>query len=308
MMENQALFPEDNRGAIENIAPPSEDAEKIEKNDVGLIGFLCPKNGKPYTFKQCFTECPDHCEPLPLLLALAKGRTVVPKSYGVTEILNPPQIVYYSRNFSYYSRPQDLIWMTFGTAWHTIMEREDIGAGKFIMEDPFEVDFGYAKLRGRPDLYDVEKKTLWDFKTLKYYFIKKIRDTQDWDSTTHHWQMNIYRVYKFPETKQMKIEALVKDHSRQIEQKHGIKPIEQLDVPFIDDGQVERTVQENLQELIKNQDDPTTIRRCRADELWVNREGLPLRCMEYCPISHLCKQGREYKDAQDKHPRKSKTI
>jgi len=281
--------------------------ETPSEPDGGLKGFCCPDNVNR-TFDYCTKECNkrSECPPFPLLLSLMQDRTVVPNVYSVTEILNPPQVVYYSRNFPHYTTPEDRIWMTFGSAWHAITLTEknvkELGLeDEYLIEKSFERDFIIdgvpVKLKGRSDLYVTSTKALWDFKTLKYYFVQKIWETKDWSSNAYQMQMNIYRAYQYPEAEKIKIYALVKDHSRYIEKRYGIHAVETLDVPIMPDNEIKDMVTELLHIHVRNQADPSGLRKCTDKELWKNKKGEPIRCIGYCPIRDFCPQWKEYNES-----------
>ena len=105
---------------------------------VGQIGFICP-DGTEREYQYCFTKCPDPCYSLPLLASLVQDRKVVSNSYGVLKILDPPQITYLKRHNTWFSKPEDLIWMGFGSGWHNVIEKggKSLGIGwKHRMEVP----------------------------------------------------------------------------------------------------------------------------------------------------------------------------
>ena len=269
-----------------------------------LVGFTCPKDDSKRKFDYCFKECKEHCQPLPLLLSLSQHRDVVPNRYSVTEILNPPQVVYLQRNNDYYEYPQNLIWTTFGTAWHSVIEGQEETLGEmgvldnYGIEEPFkkEIDIGGSTvtLTGRPDLYVKHTKTLWDFKTKKFYYdLKYLLERENWDEGKEIWQLNIYRVYKYPEAEKMKLCCLVKDWNRSVRDKYGVKPVEQLDVPWIDSGEVIKKVTELCALHMRCQENPETIPNCADEDVWINRNGVPLRCTEYCYGREFCPQFKE---------------
>ena len=87
------------------------------------IGFICPQDGKEVHFDFCFRSCPARCHPLPLLVALSEERGHEPGVYhGGSEIWNPPKAVYLSRHENYYVKPDSMAYVTFGTAYHLLME------------------------------------------------------------------------------------------------------------------------------------------------------------------------------------------
>lgn len=290
------------------------DKGKIVVSDVkkqsGLCGFLCPYSDTEMSFNHCFNECETPCMSYPILSALAgKSREVIPGRYSVTEILNPPQQVYLQRNNPYYAPPEDLIWMTFGTAWHMVVEKEiprleergfkDV----FISEQKFEVPVGNGTLVGKIDLYDKDRDILSDYKTMKVYSAKKLKQGE-WSDSTYHWQLNMYRVYGFPETQQMLLDCIIKDWSWQAQARDEIHATEQIDVPFLDDEVVRKKAELHINIHIANQLDPSKIAPCT--DLWIPKSprspnyGKPLRCMHYCNVSRLCPQYQKWCKENDK--------
>ena len=113
-----------------------------------LEGFNCPKSGRNEKFSFCWGTCAVHCKPLPVLLALAhQDRGSEPNIYHTTEILNPPQQVYLKRNNPYYMKPDSLIDMNFGSAWHSKLEEtkkyvKELGLqDDYLMEQNFKERF-----------------------------------------------------------------------------------------------------------------------------------------------------------------------
>jgi len=294
----------------------TNELDNTTPEEPGLLGFICPRKKGNKSFDYCFTECPDQCEPLPVLMALSSHRKITSGVYSVTEILNPPQIIYLQRNFPYYVIPRDRAFMTFGSGWHSAIETQkykmrDLGLHEdWILENngvPFEKRFdlkeGVAFLRGRPDLYHVPKKVLWDFKTIKYYYsLKRILDTGDWKDETYHWQINMYRKYCYPEAKSLMLEAIVKDYNRRV-MWMGVEPTVQLQVPYIPDPKLDNFVRTKLDYLLLCQKDPSKVRPCTYEEIWVDENknsrehGKPLRCLHYCGVSTICKQYKKWRDA-----------
>ena len=258
---------------------------------VGLQGFICRRG--EVNFEYCINYCPSRCHPLPLLFALMAHREVVPNVYSVTEILNPPQIVYLRRNRPYYNTIESLIWMTLGTAWHSVVEAQEESivehglGGIHGVEQAFEVNINGTTLTGRADYYDGETKTLWDFKTMKVYPVKKIM-AGDWEDSTYKEQLNIYKVYGFPGAEHLKIEAIVKDWAIRTK---DVRPLEVIDVPMMPESEV-RNMTEMLLMEHTNAQKSGRPRECTDEERWY-RNGVYQRCKDYCAVSGVCPQYNE---------------
>lgn len=279
---------------------------------MSLIGFSCPKSGRNEPFDFCWKKCVVHCKPLPLLLSLSKqdSRPVKEGKYSVTEILNPPQQVYLKRNNDYHAKPNSLVDMHIGSAWHEKIEEtkefvQELGLqDEYLMEKRFvkdimietpEFEMIYVILSGMSDLYVKSTKCLWDYKVMKYYHTFKYLSEGKWDDSTIPWQLNIYRVYQYPDAQEIKILAYLKDFKLNMTEKYGLNQTEELRVPMIPDEKVKKRVVDLLTEHVEAQKTGKP-RPCTEDERWWNdRQKVYLRCEYYCAVKELCEQFAEGK-------------
>lgn len=276
---------------------------------VGLQGFVCPKTGVDVDFKDCIGLCRSRCMSLPMLMAMANtSREPVEGVYHVTEILNPPQVVFLQRTRPYYSSPSSLVWMLFGTGFHTVMEKghalieETDCAGRFEAETNFKAEVAGVTLSGTPDLYDKQEKTLYDYKTIKGYAVKLMKQG-DFSGNKYKDQLNIYRAYAHPEAEKLIIEAVVKDWYEDMAFRDGVEQIEDIPVPIVD---VEETKEMVVNKVVTHEltRKTGTIPPCSMEDQWVNMNpksknyGVPIRCRSFCPVSKFCPQYQEMKDAQ----------
>lgn len=259
-----------------------------------LVGFVCAATGEEHPFDYCFRQCSNRCHPLPVLAALSEERPHEPGVYHVTEVFNPPKVVYLHRHEDYYVEPESRAYVCFGTAYHLLMEN---GAKRLaalgipdnaVLEQSFRTEIvtphGKAILAGRADRYEPDTKTLWDYKTEKLYSIKKYL-AGDWEGVKHVWQLSAYRTFMFPEAEHLRLSCLVKDHGYQAKVRDGIKAIVNVDVPIIQSGLIREVVASKIGILLQNEADPSTIRDCTPEELWGGK-----RCEEYCPVNGYCLQ------------------
>jgi hypothetical protein len=285
---------------------------------VGLQGFICPKvkPGEKVSFDFCIQECPDPCEPLPLLLSMMSHRVVRKGVYSVTEILNPPQIVYLSRNNPYWVEPMSMIWMTLGRGWHEVIEGQgrrlqEIGkADDYMVEQSFATEVktsnGPVILTGTMDLGIRSKRELWDFKTVKSYFIEKMHKFNDWSDTTYGTQINLYKHHIFPEATTLVLDCLVKDWNRYLSARTGIRPIEKLYPPILPPQVIQNLEEALLDYNLQCQAQPGTVRDCVESELWTGQ----CRCQDYCQVSGICPQYAKRKEANETniHPKRPKAT
>jgi hypothetical protein len=260
-----------------------------------LACFICrARNGEELPLEYCFRQCPDRCHPRPVLAALADDRGHEPGVYHVTEIFNPPKVVYLERHNDYAVEPESRAYVCFGTAYHLLMESGQLSLAKLGITDPavieqsfraeIKTDQGTAILTGRADRYEPDTKTLWDYKTEKLYSVKKYL-AGDWEGVKHTWQLSTYRTFMFPEAERLLLSCLVKDHGYQAKVRDGIKAIVNVDVPIIQSGLIREVVASKIGILLQNEADPSTIRDCTPEELWGGK-----RCEEYCPVNSFCLQ------------------
>ncbi len=268
----------------------------MNKQEVGLLGFICPMSGKPIKFEDCLDKCHSRCMSYPLLIALSATRPIVPNQYSTTEILNLDQQIWLKRNRGYYIHPEELIWRTFGTAFHKVLEAVGDNENFEVGKKPFRIEiiFGYY-LTGLFDLFEKTRAILWDYKTIKTYAVKKLK-AGDFSDSTYQMQLNIYNIYAKVEARQLMIEAIVKDWTQTIQDREGIHPVEDISIPILSNGKVEEFVQERFKTIIENQNNPSTIKPCQDKDLWFPKNpkspdyGKPLRCMRYCDVSSVCEQ------------------
>lgn len=264
-----------------------------------LVGFKCPKmDGSPVEFDYCLNQCEVTCLPVAVLYEIIDNiREIKPDVYSVTELLKPLRIIVYSRIFDYFENPFRMVFAIFGTAWHAMIERghkklREAGIERYSVEKEnyFEHEINIEGrrfvIRGQPDEYDKKTDTLIDHKTIKYYYDLENMLNGYWQGTTYHWQINLYRRYKFPNCKEMKIVALIKDYNSKLEEQ-GIKQIETIKAPWIDDKTLDLYIEEKLRGIVMAEQNLDTIPDCRPDETWNTR-----RCRRHCPIRDFCPQHR----------------
>ncbi len=259
----------------------------------GMVGFVCPRDNEDRDYNYCIRKCDNRCYSLPLLITFMQNRRVKPWRYGVTEILNPHQIVYLSRHNRFYASPEGMVWMPFGSAWHKVIESSkqkiaELGMSKdYVFELPRETTFQIGDqpvtLSGRADLWMPKTKELWDFKTAKAYFVKQVR--KSWKETTYHLQLNIYKRYFYPSATSLKLEVLVKDWSKRVFYKDKVNPIEQLDAPILPAEEVNGMVTNKLAEIVEIEHDTTKMRPCTRQDQWGG-----MRCKNYCDVAGICPQ------------------
>ena len=269
-----------------------------------LTGFICPLDSRRVNFDFCQYDCPARCMELPILLSLMGSRDIVPGVYSVTEILKPPRIVNYNRQVAHYASPYDLMFMQLGTAFHSIVEGQKHSCPNHYFEGAnyFEakIDLGGREitLRGTPDQYDENTHTLTDYKTAGYYAVKLLMDGK-WTDSDYQKQVNIYRRHRFPACKRMQLVMLIKDYSRRLKHE-GVPPLVTIEVPWIQDTELDREIKTRLYEILDGETDWTKSRDCTDAERWRNKGGDYIRCEDYCLVASECPQYQGEKCTQKK--------
>ncbi|MBO7715973.1 MAG: hypothetical protein J6S85_20580 [Methanobrevibacter sp.] len=102
----------------------------------------------------------------------------------------------------------DSIWAVFGSAVHSIFEKQNTGTEK---EAFYSFPVSRSKVTGRVDSYDPQTQTLHDFKTASVWKIQ-FADFDDWykQGMIYAWLMKKNGV----EVKRCEFIALLKDHSK----------------------------------------------------------------------------------------------
>jgi len=271
---------------------------------VPLQGFLCPLDENRVNIDFCIKGCVSRCMELPILLSLMEEREKVPGVFSATELQKPPRITAWERANPYWIDPYSMIWATFGTAFHAMIEKygrqlQKIDNGEhytFEKDNYFEKEMVVAGekviLRGTPDQYEWTRQELTDYKTLKWFWDLYYLMKGDWTSSNYALQLNIYRRMMFPDCKQMKIVALVKDWNRKIRNEKGIKPVETLLVPWIDDDVIDAHIYNSIAGILEATKDITKARDCTEAERWKGN----LRCKEFCVVAGGCPQWEKLKE------------
>ena len=152
--------------------------KKVER--VPAKYFKCP-DGEKCEMKECFKKCrmKERCMLLPVLKAVGKTREWRGKP-SVTQLLKDTRQTYLEITNDYSIDPDKSIASMIGTNSHSLMENNV--PNNFLSEVRLEDEI----TSGQFDAYDMETKTLIDFKFFGAYRIAKALGKQ------MKWQMNGY--------------------------------------------------------------------------------------------------------------------
>lgn len=257
-----------------------------------------------------------------------------PGTLSATTLLQgDKQIVLFDRHFDELVQDAaDMVWATFGTAFHAIMEKQP---GNTFKEEYFEVPVGSWKVTGRVDSYDMEAEVLEDYKTTSVWkVIYKSFDEWKAQGLTYAWLMK----QKGLSVKRCKFYAFLKDHSKAEAKRKPDYPqkpvfIYEFDVTEADLEETEKRIKAKIESVTaayKLADDE--IAPCSEEERWATatkyavmkngrktalkvcdsmsdaqtymrdiggdrievRPGESKRCADYCPCAQFCNFYHEY--------------
>ena len=248
---------------------------------------------------------------------------------ATTLLKGDKEIVLYDRHFEELEQDAaDLVWATFGTALHTVMEKSEDDAFK---EEAFSVDVDGWKVTGRVDRYDLQKEILEDWKTAAVWKVIN-GDFKDWKAQglTYAWLMKQSGLI----VNRCRFVALLKDHSKskaKTDKSYPQKPvfIYEFDVTENDLEETEKRIRAKIKsvtEAYKLGDDD--IAPCSEEERWATatkyavmkegrktavkvcddketanlyieqtggnglyvqeRPGESKKCQDYCPCAEFC--------------------
>lgn len=257
---------------------------------------------------------------------------------ATTLLQGTKQIVLFDRHFDELEQDAaDLVWATFGTAYHSIMEKQEDDSFK---EEYFETDVANWKVTGRVDRYDLENEILEDWKTASVWKVI-YKSFDDWKAQglTYAWLMKKAGL----NVKKCRFVALLKDHSKKdakIKADYPQKPvyIYEFAVTEQDLAETEKRIVskiENINQAYKLGDDD--IEPCSPEERWETapkfavmkpgrktalrvfeiradadlflldqpdgcyveeRKGECKKCLDYCPCKDFC---NFYKQLQEEN-------
>ena len=258
-----------------------------------------------------------------------------PGTLSATTLLQgDKQIVLYDRHFDELKQDAaDLVWSTFGTAFHSIMEKQESNTFK---EEAFEVQVGDWKVTGHLDSYDMEKEIIEDWKTTSVWKVIK-QNFDEWKAQglTYAWLIRKAGL----KVQKCRFIALLKDYSEAEAQRKPDYPrkpvyIYQFDVTDADIEATEQRITNKIKsvtEAYKMPDDD--IPPCSPEERWATetkyavmkkgrqsavklcddqqsaeaymanlskehyievRPGEDRRCQKYCPCAEFCNYYHEH--------------
>jgi DNA-binding Lrp family transcriptional regulator len=162
----------------------------------------------------------------------------------------------------------DRVWALFGTAVHKLLEECNPNA---FTEEKFEVERGPKTVTGQVDLYDMEEKTITDYKTASVWKIK-FQNFDDWrrQGLIYSWLLKQEGL----EVKRCRFIAMLRDWTKGEAQRNADYPQSQVyeyvfDVTEKDLSEIEIFINDKVLQIIENEkksDDE--IAPCTGEERW----------------------------------------
>lgn len=150
--------------------------------------------------------------PAPFVSMAQREYEIAPNEYRVTSLLKGiRETMLERRHDSEIERDaSDMVWLLFGTAVHSILERHEEGADE-IKESRIKVDIGDYVLSGQFDLYNDTTGTVTDYKTCSVWKVI-FGELDDWRRQTliYCWML---RKIGF-DARRAEVVAIMKDHSK----------------------------------------------------------------------------------------------
>lgn len=217
--------------------------------------------------------------PQPFVSAVESEYVPTPQQYSVTTILNPCRYVILSRrhNSEVEQDVADMIWLLFGTAFHSILENSQ-AEEKQLQEQYLKQDLGEFdkelegfKLSGKADLLDTKTNTMVDYKTTSVYKVL-FGDYEDWRKQLlmYAW---LFKQQGY-EVNKGQIVALMKDHSKskaKFDRTYPQYPVKVIDFEFNDQDfvDIEKEILDKFRQLkecetLKDNELPM----CTMEERW----------------------------------------
>lgn len=217
--------------------------------------------------------------PQPFVSAVESEYVPTPQQYSVTTVLNPSRYVILSRrhNSEVEQDVADMIWLLFGTAFHSILENsraeEEQLQEQYLKQDlgMFDKELEGYKLSGKADLLDTKTNTMIDYKTTSVYKVM-FGDYEDWRKQLlmYAW---LFRQQGY-EVNKGQIVALMKDHSKskaKFDRTYPQYPVKVINFEFNDQDfiDIEKEIIDKFKELKRcEQLKDNELPMCTMEERW----------------------------------------
>lgn len=162
----------------------------------------------------------------------------------------------------------DRVWAVFGTAVHKLLEEKNPNA---FTEERFECKLGSKTVTGQVDLYDMEEKTITDYKTASVWKVK-FKSFDDWkkQGLIYAWLLKKEGL----EVKRCRFIAMLRDWTKGEAQRNMDYPQAQIyeyvfDVTEKDLREIEIFINDKVLQIIDDENkSDDEIAPCTGEERW----------------------------------------
>ena len=209
--------------------------------------------------------------PTPFVRMAEDKYTITPKRYSVTTLLKPVREILLNRrhNEEIEQDCSDMIWLLFGKAVHSILEKYSSGVSEFTEEKlTVELENGYT-VSGVVDLYDIEKKEVVDYKTASTWKVI-YKDYEDWrkQGLAYAW---LLRKNGF-ECEKVVFYAILKDWSKtkaKVDREYPQSPVVKVEFDVADIDEIDKYIRAKIDEIILYEDKPdSALPLCSLEDRW----------------------------------------
>lgn len=211
--------------------------------------------------------------PAPFVKMAESDYEATPKRYSVTTLLKPVREILLRRRHDKEIEQDcsDMVWLLFGQAVHSILEKYSDGETEFAEEFmTVELENGYT-VSGKIDLYDMKSKTVVDYKTASVWKVM-FKDFEDWrkQGLMYAW---LLRKNGLP-CEKIEFYAILKDHSKtdaKYKPDYPQNPVYPVTFKVTDKdiAEIDEFINDKINELIKYEDKPDNeLPLCSAEDRW----------------------------------------
>lgn len=211
--------------------------------------------------------------PLPFVKMASSDYKPKPKRYSVTTLLNPVREILLKRRYDDELEQDcsDMIWLLFGQAVHSILEKNADGESEFAEEWlSVKLSNGYT-VSGIIDLYDMQTSKVVDYKTASVWKVV-YKDFEDWrkQGLMYAW---LLRKNGLPCSK-IEFYAILKDHSKadaKYKSDYPKTPVYKVEFAVTDESiaEIDRFINDKINELAKYEEKPDDeLPLCSAEDRW----------------------------------------
>ena len=185
----------------------------------------------------------------------------------------------------------DLIWALFGQANHAIIERACEGNDNYLAEEKLEMAVFGKILSGTADLYDKEKKILYDFKTTSVWGLVLNDDHWQWEAQTNCYA-HMLRQQGY-EINEIKIIAILRDWKRSEAERnypgsnYPLKQVEEVAITVYSDKAMQDYIEKRMKMHIDAENG--NILDCSDKERWAKPDAFAVIDPKQKRAKKICK-------------------